>query len=87
MIIVDKAYINRKIKKCAELAATAISDAQKEIYLGYLDHWKTFVKNIKFAKAEDVKITIVDISIIPVQLLTGDWEIQNAPYLACYRRN
>ena len=36
----SKEYIDVKIKNCKELIASAISDAQREIYQGYLDFWQ-----------------------------------------------
>ena len=35
----DKDYINRKIVNCQGLVDNAISEDQKKIYQGYLDHW------------------------------------------------
>ena len=37
----DQEYINRKIAKCQKLVDNATSEAQKEIYQGYLDYWIT----------------------------------------------
>jgi len=36
----SKEYIEKKIENCQALIASAISDAQREIYQGYLDFWQ-----------------------------------------------
>ncbi len=52
----DKNYINKKIKNCKELVNSATSDAQRAIYIGYLEFWQKKTKktpkkiNIKEAK-------------------------------------
>lgn len=35
----DKAYIKKKIENCQGLVDNATSDAQREVYQGYLDFW------------------------------------------------
>ena len=36
----DNEYVKRKIENCKGLIDNATSDAQREIYQGYLDYWK-----------------------------------------------
>ena len=57
----DEAYIKRKIENCRMLVNTAISEAQKKIYQGYLEFWKdksgstTIDKKIDIVEKDEVK--------------------------------
>lgn len=49
----DDEYIARKIHMCIELVNTATSEAQKEIYQGYLKFWQEKHKNIIISTSVD----------------------------------
>lgn len=82
----DKKYIARKIENCEKLVENAISPEQKEIYQGYLDHWKSFDKSKKSdpgpAKKKSEETQYVD-----EKDYEAIFEFENAPKQAYYKRN
>ena len=49
----DKNYINRKIKNCKELIRDATSEAQMDIYQGYLEFWQKKTKKVSIKEAKE----------------------------------
>lgn len=56
----DKDYINRKIENCEKLVEIAISEDQRIVYQGYLNHWTAKLpkkdRPEEIAKKEEAKV-------------------------------
>jgi len=63
----DTEYIDKKIKQCKKLVKNATSEAQKEIYQGYLDYWIT-KSNLK-TDTETSEGALVEAPSIPVDVI------------------
>lgn len=81
----DTKYITRKLYQCKDLVEAASSEDQKKIYQGYLEFWQEKAKNIKITpdpvkKSEEVIVDLADHH-------AHEFEIENAPKQAYYKRN
>lgn len=83
----DKAYIEAKISKCIRLVENATSEAQREIYQGYLDHWKSFDKKSSIVEVSPGVTEKSEETIVDINDYADIFEIENAPKQAYYKRN
>lgn len=88
MIIMDHEYIARKIHMCKELVDNATSEAQKEIYQGYLEFWQHKHKNIiinqRIESKDEVESIIEDLTEVQK---AAEFELKYAPKKAYYNRD
>lgn len=78
----DKDYIRRKIQNCRGLIASSTSDAQREIYKGYLLFWR---EELKFSSAivKEIKEANDEVDVGSAQL----FEAKFPPKKAYYKRD